>query len=414
MSNKIYAFCDDDCKIPPYEYVEYTNARGYINWGTDNLYPEIIKDLMNRATIHSSIVKGKAEMISLGGFKKDVSAETQVMLRNFFAGKTLDEVLIKATYDFEMYNSFALRIVWNTDKTRISLIDYMDISKLRYTTEGLNGTQFIPCKVEYKDIWNKYVVDKNKKIYPLFSETERSEDEYIYIFNGLSDGSSVYSKASYQAGLEYIMIEADIANFHLNGLKFGFFPNLHINISDANPSNGEELQELVDGYKKQFQGTAGSRQIITFSDGNNTNPTTITPLSIDFSDDKFINLSKQVRENIFSSHRITCGELFGVKEPNGLNFTKDQILESYRLFQTTYINPRKSVMEKSFNIFTKINGCDKLTINDFKIEFDVDYNMADIINIITNPSLSDSAKTTLLKMVGVKDDEIKNLLSTNA
>ena len=414
MSNKIFTFCDDDCKIPTYQYVEYVNTRGFINWGEDNQYPEILKQLMDRAPIHSSIVKGKTEMISLGGFNKDVSIDTLTFIRNFFAGKTLDDILIKATYDFEIFNTFALRIVWNTDRTRISLIDYMDVSKLRYTTEGVDGNEFTAVKVEYRDNWTRYSTAKNKKIYSIFSETERSEPEYIYIYNGLSDGSCVYAKSSYQAGLEYVMIEADIANFHLNNLKKGFFPNLHLNISDANPANAEELEELVTAYKKQFQGTQGNRQIVTFSDGANVNPTTITPLSIDFSDKKFIELSKQVTENIFSAHRITCGELFGVKEPNGLNFTKDQILESYRLFQTTYINPRKNIMERVFNIFGKINGCDRLIINDYKIEFDVTYNMADIINILTNVSLSNDAKGTLLKMIGVKDDEIKKLLTTNA
>ena len=412
--NRTLAFCSDECdKIPVYKYVEYVNSRGFINWGEDNNYPDILNDLMDRAPVHSSIVKGKAEMISLGGFNKEVSPDTLSFIRNFFAGKTLDDILIKATFDLEKFNTFALRIHWNTDRTRISLIDYIDVAKLRYTVDGVNGNTFTAVKIEYRDNWNKNVISKNKRIFPIFSETERSEDEYIYVFGGFSSGSEIYSKASYQAGLENIMEEAGIANFHLNNLRKGFFPTLHINISDTNPSNGEELDEVVSGYKKQFQGTEGSRQIFTVTDGSATNPTTITPLNIDFSDSKFAERAKQVTQNIFSAHRVVCGELFGVKEPNGLNFTKDQILESYRLFQTTYINPRKNVMERVFNIFGKINSCDKLTINDYKIEFDPTYDMTSIIEIISNVSLTDIAKETLLSMIGIKEEEIKKLLTKN-
>lgn len=414
INSRFFTFCNEDLDIPKYHYIETINPKGYINWGEDNRYPDLINELMNRAPKHSAIVKGKSEMISLGGFNKDVSVDTLTFIRNYWSGgKTLDDILIRATFDLEKFNTFALRIHWNTDKTRISLIDYIDIGKLRYTTEGVDGNTFVAVNVEYRDNWFRSSLSKFNKIYPIFNENERSQDEYIYIYNGLLSGSEIYAKASYQAGLEYIMVESDISNFHLNNLRKGFFPNLHIDIANTNPSNGEELESLVSAYKRQFQGTQGNRQFITFSDGTNDKPTTITPLTIDFSDKKFIELSKQVTENIFSAHRVTCGELFGVKEPNGLNYTKDQILESYRLFQTTYINPRKNIMERVFNTFGKINGCDKLTINDYKIEFDPTYNMADIINIITNVSLSTEVKSTLLMMIGVKDDEIKKLLSTN-
>lgn len=42
-----------------------------------------------------------------------------------------DEILKKISYDYEVYGAFALNIIWSKDRSRITEINYVDVSKLR-------------------------------------------------------------------------------------------------------------------------------------------------------------------------------------------------------------------------------------------------------------------------------------------
>jgi len=66
-------------------------------------------------------------------------------------------------------------------------------------------------------------------------------------------------------------------------------------------------------------------------------------------------LKKDVRQEIFTGHKVSSPMLFGVKTEGQLG-GRTEIAEAYELFQNTYISKRQRILEKVFNRFAALKG----------------------------------------------------------
>ena len=378
---------------------------GWITWGVDNLFPNRLLLLMNKSSKHNAILKTKASMIGGMGFNKDgLQLNTLQFLKNVYNKYDMDEILARVSYDLEIYGAYCLNIVWSKDRKSIAQINYIDPQKIRLAT--------------YKDEWevdHYWVSDdwssirrNSPVLYPGFSTKDRSQASQILYVKEYRPGCEWYGIPEYISAAAWIELEWEIAMFHLASIQNGFHPSMVINFATGVPTE-EEMDNVIGRLRNEYEGSSkGGKVIFTFSDGGETAPT-ITPIDLNNSDERFIELNKNVTEGIFVGHRATNPNLFGVRIPGELG-NKNDLIESLQVFQAQYIDAKQNLIEKTFNRLAKINGItDKLTINKFQLEMTWQPNVQDLLNVVQAP-LTDEQKTQILLLIGYKEEDIQKMI----
>jgi len=114
------------------DYEEKLIRDSIITWGKENDFPKYLLSLQDKSSKHNAILKSKASMIGGGGF---ISLDTRT--EQFLIENNMDDVLLKISYDYEVFGNFALNIIWSRDRQSISKINYIDVSMVRVMTPEL-------------------------------------------------------------------------------------------------------------------------------------------------------------------------------------------------------------------------------------------------------------------------------------
>lgn len=392
----------DTAYLPTYD--EVFNPRGFITWGENNLYPQYLIQLLNKSAKHRAITETKSQMIGGNEWNKsELSQEAINFIKNPNSKLDLDEILARISFDLEVHGSFALNIIWSKDRRSIAQIDYVDVSMLRISVDDDKKEDgYYICK--NWNNWRKFTPIK----YPKFSITDRTEASQILYVKTYSPGKEWYTVPSYIGANNWIELEWEVSNYHLSSVQNGFAPGMIINFSQGIPSS-EEMTDVVKRLKSEYQGSGNSGKVlITFSDGKENAPI-ITPIELNESDKKFIELNKNITEGIMAGHRVVNPSLFGIKTEGELGGSKD-IIDYLNIFTAEYVIPRQKLIEKTFNKLIRINGVtEKLEINKFKLDLDVQTSTGDILAVLTSP-LSENQKVNVLIAIGLTLDEAKKLV----
>jgi len=323
-----------ESKIPIFKE---NKAKGYLTYGEDNAYPQMLIDFYNSSPKHGAIVTQKAAFLAgdkteiIGSNTEDI-ARANDYLNNINAYESFDEVKIKYSQDVELFDGFALEIIWNKAKTSIAEIYHLPFQNVRI---GLDGNYM------YSEDWS------NRRIEPVvyypYNPTTR-EGKQLYFFKMYKAGCGEYPTAPYQSALKYIEIDTEIANFHLNSIKSGFSAQTLLQLFKGIPTP-EEARNTMKRFKENFSGTSNAGSIIIqFNDPNET-PSQVNNLAPSDFDKQFDILNKTVQEEILMAHRVTSPMLFGIKTEGQLG-GRNELIEAYEAFQTSYIEPRQNQLDR--------------------------------------------------------------------
>ena len=357
-----------------------TRTKNWVEWGDNNLYAYYLISLSNKSSLHSSILKQKAMLIGGSGWDKNgLSPDALQFLKNVYNEDDLDEILFKISMDLELYGGFYLNLIWSKDGSKISEVNYVDPSKVRIANPDL-----LDNREEAYYISNGWENPTKYPpvLYPAFSTTNKSLKSQILYIKEYRPGTEYYARPEYEPGVRWIELEWEISNFHLNNVKNGFYPSVHVNFPIGQPSN-EEAQEIIKRLKNQYQGSdMAGNVLITFSQDKDS-AATLEAIELNASDERFIMLNEQVRDGILKSHRVINPMLFGIETPGKLG-ARNELLESLEIFQTQYTKPKQRIIEKVFNWLRRINGIDgEFKINKYSPQFSkINTNIGEILQIL--------------------------------
>jgi hypothetical protein len=330
-----------ESKIPIFKE---NKAKNYITYGTDNKYPQMLIDLYNSSPKHGALVSQKAQYIA--GDKTEVIANNteQLTIANdklasINAYESFDDVKSKIAADLELFDGFALEIIWNKAKTSIAEIYHLPFQNVRISLDG---------HYWYAEDWSDRKLDP---IYYYCWNPITRENKQLYYFKMYKAGQGEYPTAPYQSALKYIEIDTEIANFHLNSIKSGFSAQTLLQLFKGVPT-AEEMRQTIKRFKENFSGTdnAGSI-IIQFNDPNET-PSVVNNLAPSDFDKQFDLLNQTVQQEILMAHRVTSPMLFGIKTEGQLG-GRSELIEAYEAFQTSYIEPRQNQMDRALTSIFK-------------------------------------------------------------
>ena len=404
MSFSNYDFIPD---IPT--YIEKKNRGGFIDFGKDNLYPNYLMSLVNRSPLHNAIINLKASMIGRNGF---INANWTPATINFINNSTneldLEEILAKISLDYVIFGGFCLNIRWSKDRSKIAEINYISPLDVRIAIPANNiEPESYYLSADWLNLKNNPAVK-----YPSFSTIDRAEASQILYYKEHRGSNNFYPIPEYLAGINMMETNYQINEWHLHNITQQFSPSMHINFNYL-PNSDEERDEIVKRLKLEYEGAKKSGNvIISFTDDATKKPT-IEPIDLNDSDQKFIELKKDVLDGIISAHGLTDKKLLGLEISGELGGHKNELLESLSVFQAMYVTAKQRSIEKVFNMLGRINGLtDKLVIKKYDTNLSPTISVSDMLNILQS-TVSNRQKIELLVNNGYSRDTAELLVNNN-
>ena len=344
--------------------VAETRGRDWIEYGTEdwrNLYPQFLIDLYYSSSITSAIINATGEMIAGEALiiedEEDRDLEARVKLQNFLnranGNESLHEVIKKLAFDFKLQGGFALNIVWSKDRTQISEVYHIDVSKLRCARPD----EFGKTKGYYiSSDWSN--TRQNKPYYvPAFNANDRTSANQI-MYSGLySPNMNSYYTPDYVSCNNWALIDSRVSEYHLNNISNGFAGSFMISFANGIPT-AEERNDIERSLTDKFcSETNAGKFVLTFSDDKTRTPE-ITPISTSDLDKSYIALQELLTQNICSGHRITSKTLVGIDSTNGFSSNTDELINAANFYLNTVIKPFQDQLIKEFRKIFQINNMD--------------------------------------------------------
>lgn len=342
-----------DSEIPKFEEKQ---GKKYVTYGADDLYGEYLRDLFLASSTNGAIINGVADMIFGGGLNatdredNDQKKAQWVRLQDLLR-KSDDDLLKMVAFDLKLYGMSYLNVIWNKARTQIAMIKHLPVHTIR---SGVADSDGYVDKYYYKPSWRNR--RHKEKTIPAFNNNDRTSASTCYQVKRYTPSYHYYSLPDYAGATNYIELDREISEFHLNNIRRGFFPSMLLSFKNGVPTQ-EERRRIEQKVVQKFTGADNAgRILITFNDGDETAPE-FTPIDTNGADAMYEHLASLVGEKILTGHRVTSPLLFGVRsEGGGFGNNADELRDSYSLFNNTVIKPFQDILLDAFGMLFSING----------------------------------------------------------
>lgn len=370
----------------PPQFKEVKNVdttKPWVKFGDANNYPDYLVDLLNGSAKHNAIVTGKTQYVYGRGLVPTKETTDPARVEAYLDGinpyDTIEELNAKTIMDMEVFNGFYWKLVFTRGGILKNVV-HVPFTKVRMHSDGRKayisdlfdkqGTTVRDCEVF--DIYNG--INKGVKILAWRAYRPKKGSE-----------PDVYPLPDYVGAIPYIDMDREIANFHFNNLKRGFVGSKMIVFFNGEPT--DEEKGIIEGkLNKKFTGTDNAGKLVVSYNAPNQQAPQILDLAASDFDEQFITLNKQVQQEIFSGHKITSPELFGVATEGSLG-DRNATIEKYELFKKTYVQNRQNALAEVWNNVLRLARVPgKVEFKELK-PLDIQFSEATMAAILTNNEL---------------------------
>lgn len=344
MSNQLTVLAFAEARQPEYKEKKGEGG-GYIEFGYKNDYPNYLNDLFNKSAKHNAIIKGKVNYITGNGFKivGDADPIGEQFIASANRSESLTEILRKASTDIEIFGGAYLQIIWSQAGGNLAEVYHLDYTKVRSNEDN---TQFW-----YSDNWkdNKY----KREVYNAFNSQLRQGTQILYL-KEYRPNLNAYALPGYFGALNYIESDIEISKHILGNAQTGFSASKLITLPNGEPTD-DEKRTIERKFTDRFTGSDGKKFILSFTSDASRKPIVDDLGASDITKEDFQNVDKLIQQNLYAGHQITAPDLFGIATPGQLG-TRQQMRDSYEIFQNTYVNDKQIYLEQVFTELAKLRG----------------------------------------------------------
>jgi len=380
----------------------YVNARqqvsGYIRFGADNFYPQLINQLYYTSPLHGAIVDFKTNATIGGGYEiktdSSVTAIEKMEVYAFEKKVDLEQLLDKITKDDILHNRVYFRLVFNSNNDLIR-VKHIGAEKVRASKDKL--TYFI-CDDWTSQIDIETIYPYDRKVY---------QRECIYVYEKSCVGQDVYPLPSYTSAFNWAFLDGEMSYLQKSNILNAIFPSFAF-MFPKKPQSEEEKA----GLRKTIESGKGARnggKVLSFFANNADQLPKIEAIPTNNNDNLFQVTTESIDSKICQAHTIDP-ILMGIRVSGKLGSGSD-IKQSNVIFEKNVIFPQRRKVEKIVNDLFKIARLKaEFHINNFQIINDViterDEKTQAIIDSLN--SLPQGLQQTVLNKM--TDEEIRSLV----
>lgn len=318
---------------------QYTTS-GYVRFGNDNLYPNLLRQLYHTSPLHSSIINYITNATVGGDYVIDGPERgiDKVKLYKFANEINLPKFIKGITRDALVFGVINIQITNDSTGTAVRA-KRIPMDELRWDEEMLMYTyskDFLRnhngAKIE------KYVINK-------------PNHTGIYSVR-MDDGDTTYPIPSYCSANNWIMLDGEQSFLHKSNIQNSIFPSYVIKFPKKPAS-----QEEADAYRQTIESGRGAKnggRVLTFFENGLDQLPIIEPLPSNQNDKLFLQTSDQCDNKICQAHAI-APSLMGIMVSGKLGMTNN-IRETYTIFEKNTILPLRKEIENIVNHLMDIYG----------------------------------------------------------
>ena len=342
----IYAINGAQFRAVEVPTIQEVRNKDYMYYGQKNLFPAQLIELYDTSAMHATCIKAITSGIVGDGI--ETIGEEYINSK----GETIDEIYAKISLDYTLYAGYAINVIWNKERTKISEIYHLPFNNVR---SGVPNEEDTVTDYFYSSDWAN--LRKNPyQTYRAFDATDNKGDNasQIYYCYGYTPGNEVYPLPEYVAAMSDISLDAQISRFHANNNANGLAPSMILKFRNGVPSP-EERREVYKEIERTFTGTENAgRFFLTFSEPGKEME--VTPID-SANDDYYLLLEARVSSRILTAHQISSPLLLGLHTgATGFSSNADEIKVAYAHFEGTVIQPKRKKILSSFGYMLRLAG----------------------------------------------------------
>lgn len=383
----------------------YVNARqqtnGYIRFGDDNLYPQMINQLYYTSPLHSSIIDFKTNAIIGGGYElkvdENATAVDKVEVYSIERRLNLKKSLHTITKDVLLHNRKYFILRFNTLGDLVG-VKSIGSEKVRRDKDGEN---YFICD----DWWSQIEIRTIKRYSKHCKDTEQ-----LYVYENLQVGQDIYPLPSYTSAFNWAFLDGEMSYLQKSNILNSIFPSFAMMFPKK--PQGEEEKKAIKDTIERAKGAQNAGKAVAFFANNKDQLPTIESIPTNNLDNVFQVTTESIDSKICQAHTIDP-ILMGIRVSGKLGSGSD-IKQAYVIFEKNTIIPMRQVVEDIVNeilAIAKVKA--ELVINNYQIVneaiVEIDEKISNISNIINsvNPALATKiidAMTTdeLRDLIGLK------------
>jgi len=337
---KQYEFYDATKTLPTVNPTEnFDRKLNIYKWGSDNLYPYYLASLYYNCAIHNGVIRQKVHYTVSGGlgYKGTQLQEFERFLRNGNSDYNMDEITELLSQDLEVYNGYCFVI--NFVNKKPFQVDHIPFEQAREAYNDEEFAYYISAdwsdKKEgvrgYKELDTSDLTGSRIVYY-------KEQPKQIKIKSKVT--KAIYPAPPYSGGILAIETDIEINNYRRNEIYNNFSLGTIINFNNGQPTEDSDRDDIVNDVRRAGQGSSNAGGVFaTFNNGKDKE-TTVTNLTGNNLDQRYMALSKDNKENILLSHSVTNPMLFGIKTEGQLGGATELKI-SYELMKSGYFKYRQ-------------------------------------------------------------------------
>lgn len=336
----------------------YVNGRyqvsGYVPFGQDNLYPEILNQIYYTSPLHGAIVDFKVNATIGAGYelKTDkLSPQELLDLYTWEKKMRLAKSVKAVTKQLVMHNRIYFKLHFD-EKNKLHKIENVSPEKVRVNN---TKTMYSLC-----DDWASRIdVEEVKPYHPL-----NGDKCQLYSYELPSIGQDYYPLPQYSSALNFAFLSGELSYFAKSNIQNSIFPAFAM-MFPKRPQSEEEKKVLRDTIDRMKGAQNAGKGVAFFANSPDQLPK-IESIPTNQNDKLFQEASGLNTEQICFAHTIDP-ILMGVRTTGSLGNGAD-IKQAYVIFEKNVVIPLR---EQVTEIFSELLNIARLkadfTIKNFQI-----------------------------------------------
>jgi len=332
----------------------YTQAGGYVPFGQDNLFPNLINQLYYTSPLHAAITDFKTNAVLGGGYEIESKGLTNKQLVDVYAFEKrhkLNRLQSAILKDLILHN----RVYFKGIKKSVSTAKI----KERICPSEIRTNKDKSCYFWAYD-WATLQGIKPMKT---FQDAEKGE-EFLYVYEIESVGQSIYSLPSYTSANNWIFLDGEMSYLQKSNILNSIFPSFAVKFPKK-PQGPEEMNMIKDTIEK-LKGAENAGKAAAFFANRSEDLPTFETIATNSNDGLFQQTTESIESKICQAHTIDP-ILMGIRVSGKLGSGTD-IKQSYIIFEKNVVKPLREEVEYIINQLLSLENL-KVTysINDYQI-----------------------------------------------
>jgi hypothetical protein len=373
----------------------YVNGRyqvsGYIPFGQDNLFPEMLNQVYFTSPLHGAIVDFKVNATIGAGYDLKVTsltADEKLGIYTWEKKMKLSKSVREVTKHLVLHNRVYFKLYFD-EKHQVKRIENVSPEKVR-----INRAK--DCYFLCDDWASRIDVIPVTKYHPL-----NSDKCQLYAYEIKAIGQDYYPLPTYTSALNFAFLSGELSYFAKSNIQNSIFPAFAM-MFPKRPQSEEEKKVLRDTIDRMKGAQNAGKGVAFFANSADQLPK-IESIPTNQNDKLFQEASGLNTEQICFSHTIDP-ILMGVRTTGALGNGAD-IKQAYIIFEKNVVIPLREMVEEVF--------AELLTISKLKADFII--KNFQIINETIVEVEGDASKTqdALNAMSPLVATKVLNTMTTN-